>query len=158
MAERSSSVAGATMPASAGSGGARWTVTQSLGSAPGLEGVAQLVSRNKLAHKATLGIHMDGSLYEGFDALGGQAGGSDPVEAAVGGGLGVVAGLNPPDLGVAGLGAKDGSLGLQAVDAPGLEAGDRDGDREAAGEDTDDHDATSKCGPSMKSGPGWRTQ
>lgn len=157
MAVRSASVTGATNPAPSGSGGARSTAVQPLGRGAGLERVAQLVSRHKLAQRAALGIHMDGSLYEGFDALGGQAGGGDPVEAAVGRALGVVARLNPPDVGGAGLGAQDGGLGLQAVDAPGLDAGDGQRNRKAAGEDAGDHDAISKCGPSMKSGPGWRT-
>lgn len=145
------------MPAPSGSGGARSTATQSLGRGAGLEGVAQLVRRQKLAHSAALGIHMDGSFDEGFDALGGQAGGGDPVEAAVGGGLRVVASLNPPDLGGAGLGLQDGGLELQPVDAPGLDPGDGQRRRQSREKRTG-HDAISKCGPSMKSGPGWRTQ
>jgi len=155
VADRSSSVAGCTIPAPSGNGGARCTVTHSLGRGSGLEGVAQLVSRHKLAHRAALGIDMDGSLYDRFDALGGQAGARDPLEATVGGGLGVVAGLNPPDLGGAGLGLQHGGLKLQSVDAPGLDAGE-DKRRRQGREKQPDHDPSSKCGPSMKSGPGWR--
>lgn len=141
------------MAAPSGNGGVRSTVTQSLGSGPGLEGVAQLVSRHKLAHRAALGIDMDGSLYDRFDALGGQPRSGNPVEAAVSGDLGVVAGLNPPDFGSTDPGAKDGGLTLQPVDAPGLDTGDEQRGRQT-GKDQPLHDTISKCGPSMKSGPG----
>lgn len=144
MAERSSSVAGATRPAPSGGGGARSTGAHSLGSgSAGLEGVAQLVSRHKLAASAALGIHMDGPFNDGFDALGGQAGRGDLVDAAGGRAFGVVTGLNPPDLGGLGRSLEGGVLCTEPVDAPGLDGGGRKRDPEPAHEDAGDHAASS---------------
>ncbi|HEY1224771.1 MAG TPA: hypothetical protein VGE54_06045 [Brevundimonas sp.] len=86
---------------------------------------------------------MDGPFNDGFDALGGQAGRGDLVDAARGRALGVVTGLNPPDLGGLGLSLEGGVPGTEPVDAPSLDSGGRQRDREAAREDAGDHAANS---------------
>lgn len=134
------------MAAPSGIGEARRTsVHRSGGNSPGLNGFAQLVSSNKLAHSAAFRIDMDRPFDDALNGAGGLAGGRD-------GGLAAIVGLLSRQAGDIQLLSQGGSLvlgivqfGLQAVDAPGLDAGeDRRG--EQGGEEGAGHASFSVTG------------
>lgn len=134
------------MAAPSGIGEARRTsVHRSGGNSPGLNGFAQLVSSNKLAHSAAFRIDMDRPFDDALNGAGGLAGGRHGGLAAIVGPLsrqvGVIQQLGQGDGLILGL----GQFGLQAVDAPGLDAGEgRCG--EQGGEQGADHASFSVTG------------
>jgi len=134
----SPSVTGWTRPAPAGMSSALRTVVHRLGGKPRLEGVAQLVSANDAAHSTALRIDIDRPFDDALDGAGGLAGGVDAGGALVGCRLGVAVGrldtLGQHD----GLSLGRGQLALYPIEAPRLDPGEEQGQREC-GEKGADH-------------------